>query len=190
LLSDIHFYQFISVTLISEADVQSQVDANINLVRTSTSIELTSFSKSVKMIYRSSYLVSALGTNALVHRSFNETYFSGNSYPFAANSDKLEFCDEFNSVGPAFFMSAAGDHYEDNDKFQFGSYAYEELDSNSSATVQGFFGGCFPFDALLASTLQCLYDVQCLSILPDYFPRFKHVCIEFMLSILTTLHFF
>jgi hypothetical protein len=140
LLSDIHYYQLISVQLLSEADLQSQVEASINLVRTSTSIELTSFIKFLKIIYRSSYLVSALGTNALINRGTSETYFSGQAYPFAADSDKLEFCNEFSSVGPAFFMPAASDHYEENDKFQFGSYFYEQLDSNNSATVQGFFG--------------------------------------------------
>ena len=178
LLSDIHYYPLISVQLLSEADLQSQVEASINLVRTSTSIELISFIKFLKLIHRSSYLVSALGTNALINRGLNKTYFSVQAYPFAAYSGKMESCGESNLVVPAFFMSAASDHYEENDKFQFDNYVYEHLDSNNSATVQGFFGGCFPLDALLASTLQCLYDVQCLHILPDYFPRFKQVAMR------------
>ena len=178
LLSDIHYYPLISVQLLSEADLQSQVEASINLVRTSTSIQLTSFIKFLKLIYRSSYLVSALGTNALINRGLNETYFSGQAYSSAADGGTVKSCGESNLVIPAFFMSAASDHYEANEKFSYDSYVDEQLYSNNSATVPGFFGGCFPFDALLASTLQCLYDVQCLHILPDYFPRFKQVAMR------------
>ena len=186
LLSDIHYYHLVSVQLLSETDVQAEVEATIDLVHSSTSIEVTSIIKFLKLIYRSSYLVSALGTNAIVHRSSNETYFFAQTYPFGVDRHDTISCGESNSVGPAFFMSTANDHYEDKDKFQFELVAYDHFDRNTSATIQGFSGGCFPYDALLASTLQCLYDVQCLNILPDYFPRFKQVCVEFSPSVTST----
>ena len=47
----------------------------------------------------------------------------------------------------------------------------------ASATVDGFFGGCTPLDALLASTLDCLYNIDCLNLFVDYFPLLNQVCI-------------
>lgn len=47
---------------------------------------------------------------------------------------------------------------------------------NLSATVDGFFGGCYPLDGLLGSTLECLYDIKCLQLLKDYFPSLNQVC--------------
>ena len=46
----------------------------------------------------------------------------------------------------------------------------------ASAMVDGFFAGCTTLEALLPSTLNCLYDIQCLLLLPDYFPNLNQVC--------------
>ena len=43
------------------------------------------------------------------------------------------------------------------------------------AMVDGFFAGCTPLEPLLPSTLDCLYDSQCLLLLRDYFPSLNQV---------------
>jgi hypothetical protein len=45
----------------------------------------------------------------------------------------------------------------------------------NSIVVKGFYGECTPLEALLHSTLDCLYDIQCLELLIDYFPALKKV---------------
>jgi hypothetical protein len=42
---------------------------------------------------------------------------------------------------------------------------------------QRIFAACTPLEALLESTLDCLYDIQCLQLLTDYFPDLEPVCI-------------
>ena len=167
LLSDIDYYHLVSFKLQREDDVQSQVQASIDLVRSSTPIEITSFLRFLQLIYRSSELVSALGTNANIYRGTNEPSLGGNQYPFLTSNFHTDFCAESNLVGPAFFFPAAREYYEANDNDwspDYGDYGDNNTDSNHSATMKGYFGGCFPLDALLASTLQCLYDIQCLNI--------------------------
>ncbi|CAF1313697.1 unnamed protein product [Adineta ricciae] len=41
----------------------------------------------------------------------------------------------------------------------------------NSTLIKGFFGGCTPFQALLHSTLDCLYDIECIHLLIKYFPN-------------------
>lgn len=43
--------------------------------------------------------------------------------------------------------------------------------------VNGFFSGCTPLEAILESTLDCLYQRECLQILLDHFPKLNQVCI-------------
>ena len=181
-----------SVELLRESDVQSQVRASIDLVGNSTSIEMTAFLKFVHLIYRSSGLTSALGTNAVVRLFGNTPVFYEIYYPFLHNGSGVGCYKEADATGQAFFIAEASDYYEEMDKDwdpDYDHYRDQNTDSNNSATMKGFSGGCFPLDALLASTLECLYDSQCLSILPDYFPGFDQVCLEFLLSILTVLRF-
>jgi len=42
--------------------------------------------------------------------------------------------------------------------------------ANDSIFVNGFFAGCNPFEALLKSTLDCLYESDCLQLFNEYFP--------------------
>ena len=44
------------------------------------------------------------------------------------------------------------------------------MSSSNLGIVKGFFAACTPLEALLKSTLDCLYDIHCLKLLPEYFP--------------------
>lgn len=168
------------MTLLREDDVQAQVKASIDLVRTSTSIEITSFMKFLEMTYRSNQLVSALGTNAVVYQEHGEPFFYGLRYHFRTYFVRDGFCAESNTVGQAFFIPAANIHYDESDKDWLSAYVdnvydYSNIDPQHSTAIKGFLGGCFSLDALFAGTLQCLYDIQCLNMLPEYFPGFRQV---------------
>ena len=57
--------------------------------------------------------------------------------------------------------------------------------ATNSTLVNGFFTGCTSLEALLVSTLACLYDNQCIQTLIAYFPALTQVCIaEFVFLIL------
>ena len=40
-------------------------------------------------------------------------------------------------------------------------------------TIEGFFAGCTPLEGILASTLDCLYHIECIQLLISYFPTLK-----------------
>ncbi|CAF4260323.1 unnamed protein product, partial [Adineta steineri] len=67
-LLDIQNNQLVTVELLEEDDLQSQVEAMVQLVQATAYAQLTSFLRFVQMIYRSNTLVSALGTNAVVEK--------------------------------------------------------------------------------------------------------------------------
>ena len=80
-----------------------------------------------------------------------------------------------NQTVPAGFYSL--DHNENTFHRAFWPYYPPYFEPVASATVDGFFGGCTPLDALLASTLDCLYNIDCLNLFVDYFPLLNQVCI-------------
>ncbi|CAF0952240.1 unnamed protein product [Adineta steineri] len=177
-LLDIQNNQLVTVELLEEEDIQSQVEAMVKLAQTTAYVQVTSFLQLVQMMYRSNTLVSAFGTNAVVQIGSGRVliYSTNYVYPYIVVIDSLYAlsCAEKNMKTPAVFYAqpldtSVGDHiYWPN---------YHGAYSNSiiSASVDGFFGGCFPLDSVLNSTLDCLYNFQCLEILFDYFPALNQV---------------
>ena len=86
-------------------------------------------------------------------------------------------CFDFGSVAPAAFYSMTL-----YDSVNAGMLWPEGLNDRFSSTISGwvsdFFGGCFTMEALLASTLDCLHDTECLTNLANYFPTLNRVCLK------------
>ncbi|CAF1633955.1 unnamed protein product [Adineta ricciae] len=59
---------------------------------------------------------------------------------------------------------------------------------NNSIIVKGFYIGCYPVEAILQSTLDCLYDIDCLQLLTNYFPKLQHINFNPNNSVLLTKH--
>ncbi|CAF1500936.1 unnamed protein product [Adineta steineri] len=82
-------------------------------------------------------------------------------------------------MNPAGFYSISYLNYWDDNYNSYFSYVsnpgYLFSVLTASANASGFFGGCYPLNALLESTLDCLYDDSCLEVLPDYFPALNQV---------------
>ncbi|CAF1065691.1 unnamed protein product [Adineta steineri] len=163
-LLDIQNNQLITVELLEEEDIRLQVDAMVELVQATAYVQLTSFLQFVQMMYRSNTLVSAFGTNAFVQigtygLSITPTYQINPNKSIGLALNALS-CSEKTMVTPAVFYlqpldTAVFDHTNWPVYSALG-IAY----SNHSASADGFFGGCFPLDAVLASTLDC--SILCL----------------------------
>ncbi|CAF3879329.1 unnamed protein product [Adineta steineri] len=163
-LLDIQNNQLVTVELLEEEDIRLQVDAMVELVQATAYVQLTSFLQFVQMMYRSNTLVSAFGTNAFVQigtygLSITPTYQINPNKSIGLALNALS-CSEKTMVTPAVFYlqpldTAVFDHTNWPVYSALG-IAY----SNHSASADGFFGGCFPLDAVLASTLDC--SILCL----------------------------
>ncbi|CAF1281864.1 unnamed protein product [Adineta steineri] len=177
-LLDIQNNQLVTVELLEEDDLQSQVEAMVQLVQATAYAQLTSFLRFVQMIYRSNTLVSALGTNAVAQIGLGTVLFSPTYYVypyiFYVDPSYALSCTEKIMVTPAVFYAQPLDT-SISDHTYWPTYHFVSSYSIISASVDGFFGGCFPLDSILNSTLDCLYNFQCVELLFDYFPALNQV---------------
>ncbi|CAF4068867.1 unnamed protein product [Adineta steineri] len=108
-LLDIQNNQLVTVELLEEDDLQSQVEAMVQLVQATAYAQLTSFLRFVQMIYRSNTLVSALGTNAVAQIGLGTVLFSPTYYVypyiFYVDPSYALSCTEKIMVTPAVFYA-------------------------------------------------------------------------------------
>ena len=143
-----------------------------------TSIQLKSILNFVQLIFRSNGLVSGLNTNAIVYIDNNIEVVSTKYLKKTSSAFDDRYgssCAYENPTAPAGFYSVSAL----DSAYYHQSWPETPLyfEPNASAMVDGFFGGCTSLDALLASTLDCLDNIECLEILLDYFPILNNVCI-------------
>jgi hypothetical protein len=173
--------QFVTVQLLSENEVQSQINGSFELAKTSTPVQVTSLLNFLQIATRSNSLISALNTNALVNfylpsvlEVFSTIYSDRNG---ASDAYEVNTCNFINSTTPAGFYSLSYNDSSINHQYwPQNPPAPYYFEPNASAIVSGFFAGCTPLDALLVSTLDCLYNINCLQLLGDYFPSLSQVC--------------
>ena len=170
---DVENNEFVTVYLLSELHVQSEVNATVQSFKSSVSSRIISFVNYLRTTTRTNYLVSALNTN-LVINAFNTGDVSSVSinkviYINVSFEDQIT-CGDGNPLSPSIFDSLV------NVTGYFQRWRWYKPEPNSTF-ISGFFAGCTPLEALLPSTLDCLYDIKCLQLLMDYFPDLNQVCI-------------
>ncbi|CAF0992437.1 unnamed protein product [Adineta steineri] len=171
--------QLVTVQLLSEDQVRSQILANIDLIKSSIPAQIESIVKLLQITTQSNSLTSALNTNTHV-----KTDFTYAQIPFIAPYS-THFYDENKTNALNFWAQTC--NIVSGTAFA-GFYSLSPLDSINNhlqwplyypylpnkiipnATVDGFFSGCTPLDGLLVSTLDCLYSSTCLKNFADYFP--------------------
>ncbi|CAF0805220.1 unnamed protein product [Adineta steineri] len=162
-LLDIQNNQLVTAELLEEEDIKSQVEAMVDLIKTTAHVQVTSFLQFVQVMYRSNALVSAFGTNAVVQIGTYKAYITS-TYQINPNdtdhvgSNDLS-CTETSAVVPAVFYTQPLDTSV-FDHSNWPIYIDPTGYSLISASVDGFFGGCFPLGSVLASTLDC--SILCL----------------------------
>ena len=164
--------------------------ATVDLLKSSAINRIISFINYLRIITRTNYFISDLNINSAIQwNPFEQSLFGG--FMIFYNDTYLEgkakvTCGNGNPIRPSgFYIPSNGNDY--NIMFLFcyanffsldlyaGRYA-PDAKLKPNATVSGFFAGCTPLEALLPSTLDCLYDVQCLLLLLNYFPTLNKVC--------------
>ncbi len=169
--------EFVTISLLPEVQVQSEVNATVEFFKSSASTGIISFLNYLRITTQANYLISALNTNAamIIEQFGNEYYFYGfspiyapyNSY--SAETDIVSGCGNANPTPAAILRQYPPE-------FIYFTITYWYLPDPGTPMVKGFFGGCTPLESLLPSTLDCLYDIICLQLLIDYFPSLNQVC--------------
>jgi len=174
---DLDNNEYVTIYLSPEEQVQSEVNVTVQFFKNSSSMRIISFLNYLRTNTQANYLVSALNTNIVNYLSDYQNKLI--SYPAptmfgvgdidTTTGIGVDLCGQSNPIGAAgFFEISNYSHYV--------YHSYWSLPESNSTLVKGFYGGCTPLEAVLHSTLDCLYDIECLELLTDYFPDLNKVC--------------
>ncbi|UJR34795.1 hypothetical protein I4U23_027576 [Adineta vaga] len=144
---------FDNIELINDHPLlKAQVEAKVNATIEST-------------IIQANYLVSALNTNVLVviaaYPAFEylvsstETSYTTNSFASISDTKSLGCSDGNPMSTPSYLNLSTLESYEHHWHWSRSELQY--------MLPNGFLTGCTPFEALLESTLDCLYNTECLN---------------------------
>ncbi|CAF1176295.1 unnamed protein product [Adineta steineri] len=184
---DIGNNEYITISLLPEVQVQTEVNGTVGFLKNSASAGIISFLNYLRIITRANYLISALNTNAVMgffvfsseYRIMGSTTFYS---PYSSDTDKPDShvaCSNTNPITPAGF-------FEYSTVWIYEIHQWWYLPSPGTIMVDGFFGGCTPLESILQSTLDCLYDVTCIQLLLNYFPALNQIQLNWTNSVLTS----
>ncbi|CAF1649187.1 unnamed protein product, partial [Adineta ricciae] len=167
-IGDIDNTELIAIELLSEAQIRQEVNAIIAFEKISASSRMTTLLNYTRTTIQGNFFVSALGTNWIIGTEYS---FDGYSPFLIAMPVSLQvpnwetmLCSQGIASVEATLPPLS------NDSIDYFRRA-EMTPLDNSTIVHGFFVGCTPLEALLQSTLHCLYDSECLDLLFDYFPN-------------------
>ncbi|CAF0991108.1 unnamed protein product [Adineta steineri] len=155
-LTDIDHNELVSLYLLSEEQIRIEIDGKIEYLKNSAASRMITFLNYLRNTSNTHYFVSALNTNFIIETSSASNGFS----IFFAHEVLMSDDDPYgpNCEDTVLKINAT-----------FSSQSYESIDYNNryvmspvpnSSTVTGFFAACTPVEAILESTLDCLYEIN------------------------------
>ncbi|CAF1621173.1 unnamed protein product, partial [Adineta ricciae] len=163
--------EYTTTQLFPQEQVQSESNVAVDVIQNAIYTQIVSFLNYIRAYGRSSYIVSALNTNTmfstyLTNAQYNvyqiQTQYTADTSVYVISVDSV-LCSIQNPTTPTgFFPNLATTAV-------FVRSVWTKPAANSTL-VNGFFTGCTSLEALLVSTLDCLYDSQCIQTLTGYFP--------------------
>ncbi|CAF1413100.1 unnamed protein product [Adineta steineri] len=179
--NDVGSNKFVTIYLLHGIQVEHEVNVIIESFKKSASARMIMFLDYFRSTIQGNYLISALNTNLIVEL---RSYLMAHPVPllystkYTLTPDSKLSCSRDNPTSAATLSPVLSESESSYLNINF-------KDLSNSTIVSGFFAGCTPLEALLRSTLDCLYEIECLELLFDYFPRLNHSHINWTDSILT-----
>jgi hypothetical protein len=169
LLINIDNNQLASVHLIAHDQLEIEVKESISVLRNRSVLENSDNLAHHRMVTRFNGLATAHNLNGGVMTFYEDAYYLFH-YVTNYRREDITNCRTRTQIIPAGFYA---DSYR---RDQFTRLIIDvPIELNSSGSVDGFFGECTPVEAILSSTLDCLYDLSCLQLLFDHFPSLHQV---------------
>ncbi|UJR06899.1 hypothetical protein I4U23_011189 [Adineta vaga] len=169
---DLYNQSLVSINLLSKINVETQVNVSVVFYKTSQSIRINSFLNYFLTVIRTNVLVSALNTNLLHYFDKEDSQAHSKNDLIVVTTMFLDgydyrhkFCGVKHPIGRAQFQNLS-DRSRSKDH-------YEWIEDSTAPKITGFYGACTPLEALLPSTLECLYNIECLYLLEHYIPAIK-----------------
>ncbi|CAF1328222.1 unnamed protein product [Adineta steineri] len=156
-------------TTASSQQVEDKVNGTIEFFKTSASSRIISFLNYVRTTTQADYLISALNTNYLIANTnykiiqsmdptykliSGETKYSDSSNDASLNEQSMGCSNKNPTTTVSFSETSDVEKYYDRSTWT--------RPGPNATVVNGFFTACTPLEAILQSTLDCLYTVECL----------------------------
>ncbi|CAF1529879.1 unnamed protein product [Adineta ricciae] len=172
--TDVDNTELVNINLLSSKQIQLEINNTIEFRKNNALGQMISFLNYWHTTIDRTFLVSALGTNWMLRTSFvnntpNEIFGLGTPY-LDINAEQFRQCGNAKVINPAILPSLS------IDLSQLTSFWKPDFTSNITI-VKGFFVTCTSLDALFESTMDCLYEFECVQLLIDYFPKLNQVFI-------------
>ncbi|CAF3989604.1 unnamed protein product [Adineta steineri] len=168
-LFDLDNNEFINNYLLSQKQVEDKVNGTIEFFKNSASSRIISFLNYVRTTNQADYLISALNTNYLIANTnykiiqimdptnkliSGETKYSDKSNDASLNGQSMGCSNRNPTTTVGFSETSHVEKYYDRSTWT--------RPRRNATLVSGFFTACTPLEAILQSTLDCLYTVECL----------------------------
>lgn len=164
--------EIVTVSLLPQSKVQLEVDARIQLFESSLATRIISFIDYFRIVTQSNNFISSLNTNAaIVHSTYERVkdLYSMSTYYYSTtitdNNTRVTnpiYCGTVHTVTRAAICSTL--------PLNFSSLLKWTDPTEDCSLVKGFYTGCMPFESILQTTFDCLYEIECLQLLVDNFP--------------------
>ncbi|UJR17612.1 hypothetical protein I4U23_004508 [Adineta vaga] len=182
--ADVDNTEFVTINLLPKMQIQLEIDNTIEFQKNNALGRMISFLNYWRTTIEENYVVSALGTNWII-----TTWFSGN-IPFAPIAFQTQYLDENENIVSCGYnnprIAALLPPLSDDSRDPTLLLAAEPIPN--STVVKGFFIKCTPLEALFESTLDCLYESECLQLFFDYFPNLNKTNFNWNHSLVSSKH--
>ena len=170
---------FVRINLVTQNEIKSEMNGTIKVFRESLSNEMKSFLNYLRIYIQSNYFVSSLNTNLMlatysnaensVSRDVYLIYQLQTGYAVNERADLgISLCGKNNPIIPIGF-------YPKFNTTLVKTHSLWSVPKENTPIVDGFFAGCTPLEGILSSTLDCLYDIECIHLLSQYFPSINRL---------------
>ena len=182
--------EFVTDSLLPQAKVELEINATIQLFKSTLSTRILSFIDYYRIMTQANGFVTAHGTNAIVFYTDLSSFDFGAKGLFSQTTIYMEV-DMNTGMTQNLYCIAA--QVVTRTGIYLNSYAVYggralfmwtnmlDYEPDMIQLVNGFFTGCTPFESLLQATLDCLYEIDCLQLLNDYFPSLNQVITCFIM---------
>ncbi|CAF1086280.1 unnamed protein product [Adineta ricciae] len=179
---DIASTDFISIELVSIMEIRKEADGFIELKKHSASDQMMSYMNYLISTTQENFLATALGTNYIVEILDDDDIGLQIRAEIVLQFDVDGLRPSCVAENP--LIAASVSPLSNESIFVYRRTAMKPM--SDSIIVQGFFVGCTPLGSLLASRLDCFYDLQCVQLLFDYFPNLNKTYANLNNSILSS----
>ncbi|CAF1032157.1 unnamed protein product [Adineta steineri] len=180
--NDVGNNDFVTTYLLNDTRIHFEVNSTTESFKNSASARIIMFLNYLRTTVRENYLVSALNTNLITGISSNSNnmiHVATFLVYYKSASGNSVSCNQGNPTSAATLNPLLNGSLTVNRIPRFESMP-------NSTIVSGFFAACTPLEALLQSTLDCLYENECLQLLSDYFPALNHMGVNWTDFLLTS----